>query len=79
MSPITYCPHSISEHGILCPITAVNGEEVIKSNGHLTDLDEMCIRDRDNPYSAQPMNLRYTFDEFFKAMPVEEYEIPITE
>lgn len=22
---------SISEHGILCPITAVNGEEVIKS------------------------------------------------
>ena len=23
---------SISEHGILCPITAVNGEEVIKSN-----------------------------------------------
>ena len=27
------------------------------------------------PYSAQPMNLRYTFDEFFKAMPVEEYEI----
>ena len=30
---------SISEHGILCPITAVNGEEVIKSNGHLTDLD----------------------------------------
>jgi len=25
------------------------------------------------------MNLRYTFDEFFKAMPVEEYEIPITE
>lgn len=35
--------------------------------------------DKDNPYSAQPMNLRYTFDEFFKAMPVEEYEIPITE
>ena len=29
---------SISEHGILCPITAVNGEEVIKSNVHLTDL-----------------------------------------
>ena len=35
--------------------------------------------DKDNPYSAQPMNLCYTFDEFFKAMPVEEYEIPITE
>ena len=29
---------SISEHGILCPITAVNGGEVVKSNGHLGDL-----------------------------------------
>lgn len=36
---------SISEHGILCPITAVNGEEVIKSNGHLTDLDSNDIAD----------------------------------
>ncbi len=36
---------SISEHGILCPITAVNGEEVIKSNGHLTDLDGNDIVD----------------------------------
>ena len=36
---------SISEHGILCPITAVNGEEVIKSNGHLTDLDGNYIAD----------------------------------
>ena len=36
---------SISEHGILCPITAVNGEEVIKSNGHLTDLDGTDIAD----------------------------------
>ena len=36
---------SISEHGILCPITAVNGEEVIKSNGHLTDLDGNVIAD----------------------------------
>ena len=36
---------SISEHGILCPITAVNGEEVIKSNGHLTDLDGNNIAD----------------------------------
>ena len=36
---------SISEHGILCPITAVNGEEVIKSNGHLTDLDANDIAD----------------------------------
>lgn len=36
---------SISEHGILCPITAVNGEEVIKSNGHLTDLDGSDIAD----------------------------------
>ena len=36
---------SISEHGILCPITAVNGEEVIKSNGHLTDLDGNDITD----------------------------------
>lgn len=36
---------SISEHGILCPITAVNGEEVIKSNGHLTDLDGNDIDD----------------------------------
>ena len=36
---------SISEHGILCPITAVNGEEVIKSNGHLTDLDGNDIAD----------------------------------
>lgn len=36
---------SISEHGILCPITAVNGEEVIKSNGHLTDLDGNGIAD----------------------------------
>ena len=36
---------SISEHGILCPITAVNGEEVIKSNGHLTDLDGNEIAD----------------------------------
>ena len=35
----------ISEHGILCPITAVNGEEVIKSNGHLTDLDGNDIAD----------------------------------
>ena len=36
---------SISEHGILCPISAVNGEEVIKSNGHLTDLDGNDIAD----------------------------------
>ena len=36
---------SISEHGILCPITAVNGEEVIKSHGHLTDLDGNDIAD----------------------------------
>ena len=36
---------SISEHGILWPITAVNGEEVIKSNGHLTDLDGNDIAD----------------------------------
>ena len=36
---------SISEHGILCPITAVNGEEVIKSNGHLTDLGGNDIAD----------------------------------
>ena len=36
---------SISEHGILCPITAVNGEEVIKSIGHLTDLDGNDIAD----------------------------------
>ena len=36
---------SISEHGILCPITAVNGEEVIKSNGHLSDLDGNDIAD----------------------------------
>ena len=36
---------SISEHGILCPITAVNGEEAIKSNGHLTDLDVNYIAD----------------------------------
>ena len=36
---------SISEHGILCPITAVNGDEVIKSNGHLTDLDGNDIAD----------------------------------
>ena len=36
---------SISEHGILCPVTAVNGEEVIKSNGHLTDLDGNDIAD----------------------------------
>ena len=36
---------SISEHGILCPITAVNGEEVVKSNGHLTDLDGNDIAD----------------------------------
>ena len=36
---------SISQHGILCPITAVNGEEVIKSNGHLTDLDGNDIAD----------------------------------
>ena len=36
---------SISEHGILCPITAVNGEEVIKSNGQLTDLDGNDIAD----------------------------------
>lgn len=36
---------SISEHRILCPITAVNGEEVIKSNGHLTDLDGNDIAD----------------------------------
>ena len=36
---------SISEHGILCPITAVNGEEVIKPNGHLTDLDGNDIAD----------------------------------
>ena len=36
---------SLSEHGILCPITAVNGEEVIKSNGHLTDLDGNDIAD----------------------------------
>lgn len=36
---------SISEHGILCPITAVNGEEVIKSNGHLTDLNGNDIAD----------------------------------
>lgn len=36
---------SISEHGILCPITAVTGEEVIKSNGHLTDLDGNDIAD----------------------------------
>lgn len=36
---------SISEHGILCPITAVNGEEVIKSNGHLTDSDGNDIAD----------------------------------
>ena len=36
---------SISEHGILCPITAVNGEEVIKSNGHLTDLEGNDIAD----------------------------------
>ena len=36
---------SISEHGILCPITAVNGEEVIKSNGHLTELDGNDIAD----------------------------------
>ena len=36
---------SISEHGILCPITAVNGEEVIKSNGHLTDVDGNDIAD----------------------------------
>ena len=36
---------SMSEHGILCPITAVNGEEVIKSNGHLTDLDGNDIAD----------------------------------
>lgn len=36
---------SISEHGILCPITAVNGEEVIRSNGHLTDLDGNDIAD----------------------------------
>lgn len=25
--------------------------------------------DKDNPYSAQPMNLRYTFDEFSKLCP----------
>ena len=36
---------SISEHGILCPITAVNGEEVIKSNGHLADLEGSEIAD----------------------------------
>ena len=36
---------SISEHGILCPITAVNGEEGIKTNGHLTDLDGNDIAD----------------------------------
>ena len=36
---------SISEHGILCPITAVNGEEVIKSNGNLTYLDGNDIAD----------------------------------
>ena len=44
---------SISEHGILCPITAVNGEEVIKSNGHLTDLDGNDIADEHaNDYYA---------------------------
>lgn len=36
---------SISEHGILCPITAVNGEDVIKWGGHLTDLDGNDIAD----------------------------------
>ena len=36
---------SISEHGILCPITAVSGEEVIKSTGHLADLDGNDIAD----------------------------------
>ena len=36
---------SISEHVIFCPITAVNGEEFIKSNGHLTDLDGNDIAD----------------------------------
>ena len=41
---------SISEHGILCPITAVNGEEVIKSNGHLTDLDGNDIADEHAKY-----------------------------
>lgn len=35
--------------------------------------------DKNNPYSVQPINLRYTFDELFKAIPVEEYEIQITE
>ena len=36
---------SLAEYGMLCPITAVNGEEVIKSNGHLTDLDGNDIAD----------------------------------
>ena len=36
---------SISEYGILCPITAVNGEDVIKWGGHLTDLDGNDIAD----------------------------------
>ena len=36
---------SISEHGILCPITAVNGKSIIASGGHLTDLDGNDIAD----------------------------------
>ena len=36
---------SISEHGILCPITAVNGKAIIASGGHLTDLDGNDIAD----------------------------------
>ena len=36
---------SISEYGMLCPITAMNGDAVIKSGGHLTDLDGKDIAD----------------------------------
>lgn len=36
---------SISEYGMLCPITAVNGATVVESGGHLTDLDGKDIAD----------------------------------
>ena len=36
---------SLAEYGMLCPITAVNGEAVIASGGHLTDLDGKDIAD----------------------------------
>lgn len=36
---------SLAEYGMLCPITAVNGEAVIVSGGHLTDLDGNDIAD----------------------------------